>query len=155
MSFKGQTSIEFMVVLGIVMIIFIFMVIIIQQKVVQSSEFKMEAHGRRVLYTVAENINEIVSVGEGYHKCFSLPGSLFGKRNFRLLFYPDEATAYLETEDLIWSAPISTLNVSCTISPPCGVDTVGDPIDVWVSNVEGQIVLADHGPCETDWIGIT
>ncbi|MFH1788985.1 MAG: hypothetical protein ABH834_06365 [Candidatus Altiarchaeota archaeon] len=154
MSYRGQSSIEFMIVLGIVLVIFIIMGVIIQQKIVSSAEFKMEAQGRRVLYMVAENINEIASVGDGYHKCMTLPGEIYGGRSYRLLFYPDESTAFLETEDYIWSVPIATMNVSCNIAIPCYLDTTGEPIDVWISNYRGKVELAGHGSCNTDWIGV-
>jgi hypothetical protein len=144
-----------MIVLGMVLVIFIIMGVVIYQKAVVSSEFKLETQGKRVLYTIAENINEMASVGGGYHKCFTLPGELYGGRKYQVLMYSDEPTVFLETEDIIWSAPIATANVSCNMSPPCALDTTGNPMDVWVSNEGGRIVLADHGPCETDWIGIT
>jgi len=154
MTSKAQTSVEFMVVLGIVLVIFIIMGIVIFQKMAVSSGFKLESHGKRVLYSIAENINEMASVGDGYHKCVTLPGELYGGRLYQVLVYPDEATVFLETGDMIWSAPIATMNVSCSIAPPCALNTTGTPIDVWVSNEGGLVVLGNHGPCERDWIGI-
>jgi len=154
MSSKGQSSVEFIVVLGLVLIVFIVMGIIIQQKIIKSSEFKAHTHSKRIIHSVAKNINEMVTVGSGYHKCFTLPGEIYGSRGYNLSFFTDNPMVFLETEDLTLSVPISAPNVSCEINPPCESFTTGKPIDVWVSNVDGVIVLADHGPCITDWIGI-
>lgn len=155
MNASAQASLEFMIILGVALLLLTAMTIVIYQKYVQSSEFKMQAEGRRIINRIADSVNEIVSVGPGYHKCLTLQGGIYGGRYYSVYFYEDEPTVFLETEDMIWSAPLNSMNVSCSISPPCGMDTSGEPIDVWVSNYGGRISLEYRGPCENDWIGVS
>jgi hypothetical protein len=103
---------------------------------------------------VAENINEVVSVGDGYHKCFTLPGEIYGRRRYNISFYAGDPAVFLQTQDFTFISSLATPNVSCTINPPCGGMTLGDPIDVWVSNEGGNIVLSKKGSCGMDWIDI-
>jgi len=155
-SLKSQASVEFMVVSGLVILVFIVLGIVVQQKIQEAAAFKIDVHGRRVVYKVASNINEIESVGDGYAQCFTLPGRLYGDRKFMLRFYTDEPLVYVLTQDLSWTAPLYTVDIQCLISPPCSTYTSSrDPIDIWAVNRGGTVYLEDHGPCGFDWINIT
>ena len=144
-----------MIVLAMVVVLLIVMGVAIHQKYSASMEFKTNAHGKRIAYKIAENINEISAVGDGYSQCFTIPGQITGGRYYHIVFYPDDPTAYVVTQDGVWAAPLYTVNVTCSVSPPCFTYTTSDKnMDVWVRNDKGTVFIENHGSCGGDWIRV-
>jgi len=131
---RGQASVEFLVVLSIVVVILAMMGFFVYQKYVRGSELKIFVQGNRVINTVADNINEINAVGSGFSQYFTLPESLYGSREYTIHFFENESLAYLKGGsflrgiELHWSAPISTVEVECLRSE-CNTGCNETPLD--------------------------
>lgn len=86
-SGKGQTTIEMIVVVGLVLILFTIVLLVAHRKAVDSNDFKMQLDAKRVANSVADNINAIAEQGHGYFRYFSLPEYLFGGADYDVEIY--------------------------------------------------------------------
>ncbi|MBD3388486.1 MAG: class III signal peptide-containing protein [Candidatus Altiarchaeales archaeon] len=119
---RGQVSIEFMIVLGIVLTIFIILGYIVYRNYVKTSDLKVYIYGVRLANHIADNINTINAVGEGHSTSFSLPPSLYGNRGYSVSFYENSSTVYVVGTSfsrgggaVTFSSPISTANINCLL----------------------------------------
>ncbi len=86
-SNKGQTTVEMIVVVGLIMLIFILIMLITYTKTVESNDFKMQLDAKRVAQSAADNINTIAEQGHGYYRFFNLPQYLFGGEDYNVSTY--------------------------------------------------------------------
>lgn len=147
MNIRAQASLEFLVVMSIIVVIFVIMSLIVYNWLVTSTEFKIQTQGRRIINSLADNINQITIVGDGYSQCFTMTGTIYGDEGYNVTFYGGEPTAFLTSMDITWSAPLATSNIVCLI-PECEIGSDGLPSDVWVTNEEGIIYMEKCGQCE-------
>jgi len=121
---RGQTGVELMVVLGIVMILFIIIGFLVYRAYVRSNDLKIYVSGERLANRIADKINSLNAVSDGHMTTLSIPAELFGARNYTLKFYDNESAAFIEGSafstgsDLRFSSPLSTSNVNCLL-PEC------------------------------------
>lgn len=153
---RGQTSIELLIVLSIVVVVMAVMGLFIYQKYVRGDELKILIHGRRIVNTIADNVNGINTVGDGYSQQVILPPYLYGNREYTVSFFQNESTVYLQGGSflrgirLVWSAPISTIKVWCLMSECNNICNktsyetclkVNDTMNIKVTNSEGIVYL--------------
>jgi len=154
---RGQSSVELLVILSVVIVIIALMGIFLYQKYIRGDEMKIFVHGNRVVNTIAENINEINMVGSGYSQYFTLPEALYGSRNYRISFVQNEPAVYIHGGsfvrgvELTWSSPLSTIRVGCVRSE-CNVGCnktaydiclrVNDSMVIRATNENGVVYLA-------------
>lgn len=153
---QGQVSIEFLVVLAMVLMLFVIMGYVIHQKYVRSDDLKTELHGKRIVYAVAESINKISTVGDGYSQYLDLPGGLSGNREYSIVFYRGEPKIFLQGSSLVggstmvWSAPLFNQEIYCVLGEcnnRCNKTRdqlclqVNDSLKIRASNYEGAVYL--------------
>jgi len=120
-SNKGQASIEILVGLGIVLMILIIMGQLVYRSYAKSNDLKVYIFGARLANNVADDINVVNAVGEGYSTRILLPPSLFGSRNYTVNFFKNESFVFVEGssfstgDTLTYSSPISTGRVHCLL----------------------------------------
>jgi type II secretory pathway pseudopilin PulG len=116
-SNKGQTTIEMIVVVGLIMIIFILVMLITHAKTVESNDFKLLLDAKRVAQSVADNINTIAEQGHGYYRFFTLPPYLFGGEDYNLNTYGN----FLEVNWTARSGPqaYTTQLITANVSDYC------------------------------------
>ncbi len=137
---------EFLISISLVLIIFMIMGIVIYQKYVGVTDTKIDIAGRHTADTIAENINEISSVGNGYSQFFTLPGEIYGD-SYTVEFYKNEPAVFVKS-GMTWSSPLFTTNITCLMSI---CETSGDITrinlnstkKVRISNHEGVVYLED------------
>lgn len=112
---SAQVSMEFLVVFSIILIIFIITSFFLYQKVTQANEIKVNIAGKKISNSIAESINEVFIVGEGFSKILELPEKIFFD-NYLVKFYSQEPSVFVFTERLSWSSPLSTPEINCTMS---------------------------------------
>lgn len=117
---KAQVSLEFLVVMGLVLLIFSVMGYVIYQKYIELSDLRLYMTGRRIANTLAENINQINIVGEGYSQYLTLYTRYPGDE-FNITFYRNEPTVFVEKE-MTWHAPLLTTEVYCCLPNICEMD---------------------------------
>ncbi|MFC2154740.1 hypothetical protein ACFLRC_04595 [Candidatus Altiarchaeota archaeon] len=108
-------SIEFMIVVSIILLVFIIMGYAINQKMREAYLLKFDISGRAVADQIADAINEIVSVGDGFSQKIVLPPRVYTAVNYTVHFYPDDPTVFVKAEDKTWSSPLYTTNISCAV----------------------------------------
>jgi hypothetical protein len=116
-SNKGQTTVEMIVVVGLIMIIFILVMLITHAKTVESNDFKLQLDAKRVAQSVADNINTIAEQGHGYYRFFALPPYLFGGEDYGLSTYGN----FLEVNWTARSGPqaYTTQLITANVSDYC------------------------------------
>lgn len=137
---------EFLISVSLILIIFMVMSLVIYQKYVAVTDIKVDIAGRHTANTIAENINEVSSVGHGYSQFFTLPAGIYGY-SYITEFYKNEPTVFVKSE-MTWSAPLFTANITClmNICETSGDITrinVNSTKRVRVSNHDGIIYLED------------
>jgi hypothetical protein len=113
-SKKGQTTVEMIVVVGLILIIFTITLLTAHRKTVESNDFKMQLDAKRIAQSVADNINTIAEQGDGYYRYFTLPPYLLEVHDYTLNIYENfvEINWTNRYGDQVWSTQIVTANVS-------------------------------------------
>ena len=119
---RGQASLEFIINLGIVLMILTMMTYIVYKSYVKSNDLKVYIYGQRLANHIAEGINDLNAVGSGYSTTIDIPANLYGNMNYTVSFYENESSVFLKgsgfasSEYLTFTSPISTDNVHCILS---------------------------------------
>jgi len=109
---KAQISVEFMVVTSIVLLTFMVMSFIIYFKYVEYSDLSLDLRGKEIAKKFAENINQMVIVGDGYAKYISLQVRYPGDE-YNITVWRDKPELLVENR-WDWSVPLLTSKVySC------------------------------------------
>jgi hypothetical protein len=87
LSGKGQTTIEMIVVVGFILILFTLILLVAHNKTLDSNDLKMRLDAKRVAGSLADNINTIAEQGHGYYRYFTLPQYLFGGTEYNISVY--------------------------------------------------------------------
>jgi len=118
---SAQASLEFLVTLASVMLVFIIASYFIYFKVVQTLDYKVYVQGTHLANDLAESINVVNRVGDGYSVDVGVEERLYGNREYTISFFRDEPTVFLHGssfsrgESLWFSAPLSTSDVVCLV----------------------------------------
>ncbi|MFH1721307.1 MAG: hypothetical protein ABH950_01740 [Candidatus Altiarchaeota archaeon] len=115
MRWRGQVSIEFMIVTSIILLLFVIMGYVVNQKMRQAHDLKLDISGDAVTDQIASAINEVVSVGDGFSQKLVLPSKIYSEDEYRVRFFPNDSSVYVEAGPMTWSAPLYTTGVSCAI----------------------------------------
>jgi hypothetical protein len=116
---EGQASIELMVVVGILLTVFIILGYIVYKNYVRTADLKIYIYGTRLANHMADQINAVNAVGNGYSTVFKVPETLYGSRNYTVNFYRGESSLFIEGSsfstggDLKFPSPLSTSNIHC------------------------------------------
>jgi|GEM_PF-2747481 len=157
---SGQASIEMIVTIGIILIIFIICLIFSQTKIKESNEYTMLLDAKRVCKSVADNIDTIAEQGPGYYRYISIPNTIKGGYDYNLLTYSKFVEITWDNPTYSpWSTQIITQDVNFCCSGVCnGTDKDGSgdgTIDKLskglylknkVFNEDGKIYVSCHMP---------
>ncbi|MBI5229636.1 hypothetical protein HY991_05990 [Candidatus Micrarchaeota archaeon] len=136
---RGQTGIELMVFIGILLVVFVVFMAVANTKREDVERDVGILSAKQVVETASSHINSAVSVGDGYHATFLLPVTLQNGVSYTLQFVPGNQRVYIQWEEKEWSSPILTSNIhDCTGA--CNPFAVGENTvenkggEIWISN---------------------
>jgi hypothetical protein len=121
---RGQSGLEFMIVLSLVMVVFMIVGYIIYRDYVKSNDLKIYISGVRLANHIADQISAINAVQDGHSTKLILPRSVYGGINYTVNFYKNESAVFIEGSGFSsgsgvrYSSPISTSDVNCLL-PEC------------------------------------
>jgi hypothetical protein len=153
---RGQASIESMFVLGILLMIFIVLSYTVYRNYVKSEDLKMYIVGTHLANSIADQMNDLNALGEGYSAIFILPAKLTGGGTYTVNFYQNESSVFVEGggfstgQELRYSSPLSTSRVGCTLigcNNTCNKSTIGtclnitDRTEVRIVKYQGMLYL--------------
>ena len=163
---RGQASLEFIMVLGVIMTMFITLGVLVFNNYVKTEDLKIYISGQRLVNHVADNINTLNAVADGHSTNFVLPPNLYGLRMYTVNFFENESTMYIEGSaftsgrEIIYSAPVTTNRVHCLLSEcidRCNRSSdqtclqVNDTVDVRIAKYMGGIyMLQTHNVIQDD-----
>ena len=109
----GQSTIEMIMVIGFILLIFIVVSIAAHYKIIESNEFKTKLDAKRICNSVADNINTISEQGSGYYCHFEIPPEVHGGYEYNITVNGNivEITC-LSGYKYIWSTQVITSNVT-------------------------------------------
>ncbi len=113
-----------MVVVGVVLMVFIILGYVVYRNFVKSNDLKIHIDGTRVANHVADSINTVNVLGDGYSTTSMVPGTLYGGRPYTVNFYENESAVYLmgsgfsTGSELTFSSPLYTSQIECLL-PGC------------------------------------
>ena len=81
----GQTSMEYIMTLGVVMLVFIMVLYVVYEKNMEIIKTKSYLDAQRVTNSIVTNINTISEQGDGYYKYFTIPGELYGGYDYEII----------------------------------------------------------------------
>jgi len=111
---KGQISLEFLVVSSLVLLVLIVMGIVIYQKYQEWSALSLHVTGRNIANNLAEGINQVTMVGEGYSQYMELHTRYPGDE-FNITFMRNDPVVFVERE-MNWYSPLITTEVYCCLN---------------------------------------
>ncbi len=120
---KGQVAMEFMILSGVLLFVFIIMLGIISSNMAYTNKKKVNLYGEDVLTKVQKEINLASRVLDGYSREFYLPQKL-GTKNYSISIFNDEVVISTDVEDFWRKIPNVTGNIqkgTNTISKSNGV----------------------------------
>ena len=147
---KAQSSLEFLVTMSFILILLIILGYVIHEKYAKTNDLKLHIVGMRVSKTIADNMNEISSVGDGYSQYFTFPARLYGN-NYTLRFYSQEAGVTVDSK-MTWWAPLFTTKINCGMKECDGMCNktgrevcmqVNERITAKIVNRGGNVLLGD------------
>ena len=119
---SGQAGIEFMVILGVTLLIFIMLGYMVFQNHLKSSDLKVYISGVHLANHISDSINTLNAVGLGYSTTLSIPDTLYGHRDYRISFFENESSVFVtgssfaKGHELTYSSPVSTSSINCLLS---------------------------------------
>lgn len=122
---RGQASLESMFVMGVLVMIFLLLGYTVYKNFVKTADLKLHIAGSRLSKSLADRINDLNALADGYSSHYSLPQNLVGGGSYTVDFYDNDSTVFIEGgsfstgDKLTFSSPISTSRVMC-ILPQCG-----------------------------------
>lgn len=106
----GQASMEIILAIGFLLLIFIMMVLVAIEKNRESNEIKMFLDAKRICKSVASNINTVSEQGEGYYRHFSIPKEVYGGHNYTIRTYRNFVE--ISWDKYVWSTQIIASNIT-------------------------------------------
>ncbi len=111
----GQASMEYIMVLGIIMLIFMVVMLIIYEKNSEIIETKTFLDAKRVTTSIVTNINTISVQGDGYYLYFTIPEKLQGYHNYTGSIRGNSVELTWDMLPYSWSQSPITANVNGSI----------------------------------------
>jgi hypothetical protein len=127
---KGEISIEFIALIGFILVIFTSMIIVIGLKNKDISDSMIYSDAQKIADTVASEINTAARI-EGYYREFEIPRKIAGMENYSVNISTDFRFVQVKWDNKNEMSNIVTENVSGTINP--GLNKI--------RNEEGMIII--------------
>jgi len=129
---KAQASMDLLIVLGVMLVVFaILFQTIIADRIVERVEKEVLLDARTQVEKVAMAVNEVYLGGESTNKTFYLPKQLIHSKEYNITVY-DSGTVVCETMGKVESGSILTSKLSTT--------TLNNSFNV-ITNEEGVIIF--------------
>jgi hypothetical protein len=134
---KGQLSIEMIISLSVLIIIFLGVLVLAGQRQSMSESFKSSMYARIVNDQLANGINQVYLAGDGATRVVYLPDTLQDGSGYNLSVYPALHRTTIEwvsvSDTRTYSAGILTSNITGNISSFSGIVTI--------SRIGGEVTI--------------
>lgn len=107
---SGQSTIELIITIGFMLFIFIILVFAASERAIESNEFKTFIDAKKIVVSIADNINTISRLGSGYYRYFSIPAGIYGNYEYEINITGN--LAEIMWEDNTWSEQLITFNIT-------------------------------------------
>jgi len=107
---NAQASIELIITVGFMLLIFLMVSMLALQKTVESHSIKLFLDAKKVTGSFSDNINTIAGEGGGYYRYFSVPATIYGDREYNITVAQNSVE--ISGGDFAYSTLISSANVT-------------------------------------------
>jgi len=139
---SGQASLEFLVTLAAVILVFVVASYFIYFKLVQTLDYKVYVQGTHLVNDLADSVNAVSRVGDGYSMDLDVAETLYGNRGYTINFFRGEPSIFMKgssfsRDAVLWfSAPLATTKVACLMDE-C-LEGCGEGVGEMCLNVSGK-----------------
>ena len=131
---RGQSAFEFLVYVGIVVLIMAFFMWNSLSLQTQSMHTKIDVEAKKLCDTISFEINSAVRSGDGYNRKFSVPKSFSGITDFTITV--DDYSVFVDWEDKSVSCSIIVRNITNTNIIDKGVNFIENKNgDIYVTSI--------------------
>jgi hypothetical protein len=109
MMTKGQATLEMIISVSFLVLIFLIIVLLALNKSTESSQLKSYLDAKRIGESVRDNINMISQQGPGYYKYFSVPEEIHGSYEYNITI--SQNVLEVMWADQTWSTQLITPDV--------------------------------------------
>ncbi|VVB52116.1 Uncharacterised protein [uncultured archaeon] len=81
---RGQSSIELLTAIGMLMLVFIAVGLYAVERDAQGTEIKTYISTTSILESLRDNLNTLQAVGDGYYRHFTLPATVYGNEEYNI-----------------------------------------------------------------------
>ena len=156
---KGQVSVEFVTVIGILLVVFMMAGYVVYTRYARTSDLKVYIDGLMVVTPLADTINTVNTVGDGYSLFYEIPAKLYAFSDYNISFYPRESAVFIhgssfaKSRTLFFSSPISAIGVECYMKYCDGVCNttvdetcirVNETIKTRIKRHNGKIIFTEE-----------
>ena len=117
---KAQISVDLIIVLSILLIIFMSLFATIFQRNTQIASYKKQYYARSLSDKAASEINSVFLAGSGATKTIGLPESMKDNTNYNISIYPNARIVEIRwmhrQETRHYGSPIITSNITGTLT---------------------------------------
>ena len=107
----GQAAMEYILVVGFLMLIFMGVLLIIYEKNSEIVQTKVFLDAKKISNSIVTNINTISVQGSGYYRYFTVPEKLYGDNDYEIAIYGNSVELRWGIEPFTWSKSPITANV--------------------------------------------
>jgi len=124
-NINGQASMEFLVTLGIVLLIFILALLFSHLKMSEINAYKTQLDVERICKSVAYNIDTIAALDDGFYLYFSIPEKILGGYDYNIMTYYNFVEIYGDFPMSPWNIQITTNDTRICCDGSCS--SLGNP----------------------------
>ncbi len=107
---SGQSTIEFIIIIAFMLLIFIMLVFLAWEKTTESNEFRTFIDAKKIAISITDNINTISRLGSGYYRYLSIPAGIYGNYEYEINITGN--LVGITWGDYVWSDQMITSNVT-------------------------------------------
>ena len=111
---KSQVTTELIIISGIVFIIFLFILVIVNQKNTQVIEYQKYLKAKDIADKTAFMINNVYISGFGSKDTMFIPSKINPNTDFTLKVFPEKRVLSIDWENNHYTAPLITSNINGT-----------------------------------------
>jgi uncharacterized protein (UPF0333 family) len=114
---RGQVSVEFIVILAVILVIFIAVLHAMQTRRAHTGFISDELAARRVADAVAGAVSRLVMLGDGSLESHYIPLQLDGRTNYTITIYNESHEVVVSWGNYLYSSTLVTSRMNTTTIP--------------------------------------
>ncbi len=135
---RGQVSLELIITVGFILLIFIIVVILALEKNILANNLKLSMDAQSVLDSIAFNINTISQQSYGYYRYVSVPYYLFGSVDYNVSSSKNFLSIHFDGSEWVTQVLAANVTIYCLDK--------GETLQNRIENTGDAVIVTCHKP---------